>query len=126
MKNKSVFIIIVIILGVILGVSLFSSVMVADFREIRWKRMAEDDTEYIVFSKDGSFVYYCSCGNPVDDSDLYEVYTYNYLDRVITLSSIYDDDLEKKIKVVFCDGDRLELDFGDGKIREFFKYESEF
>ena len=40
------------------------------FIDISWTRDAENDIETIVFKSNGRFVYYCSCGNPVNDSDL--------------------------------------------------------
>ena len=47
------------------------------FINTSWTRDAEHDTETIRFGEDGSFTYYCGCGNPVNDSDLCESYTYN-------------------------------------------------
>ena len=44
---------------------------------VSWTRDAENDIETIRFGADGDFTYYCSCGNPVNDSDLCESYTYN-------------------------------------------------
>ena len=34
------------------------------FTDISWTREAEHDIETIRFGSDGSFVYYCACGNP--------------------------------------------------------------
>ena len=39
------------------------------FTDISWTRKAEHDIETIRFGSDGSFAYYCACGNPVNDSD---------------------------------------------------------
>ena len=47
------------------------------FSDVVWTRNGENDIETLVFKSDGSFSYYCSCGNPVNDSDLCESYTYN-------------------------------------------------
>ena len=47
------------------------------FTDITWTRDSGHDIETIIFHADGSFVYYCACGNPVNDSDLCESYTYN-------------------------------------------------
>ena len=47
------------------------------FTDVSWTRKAENDTETLRFGSDGSYVYYFSCGNPVDDSDLNNGYTYN-------------------------------------------------
>ena len=77
------------------------------FVNVSWTRDAEHDTETIRFSEDGGFVYYCGCGNPVNDSDLCEGY-------------IYDDEMITVIKIVKCDEKELHLDF-DGEVRIFAK-----
>ncbi len=63
----------------------------------------------------------CACGNPVNDSDLCEGYTYDEKTKTITLDCIeITDEMVTKIKVVKCDENSLELDF-DGDIRIFEK-----
>ena len=47
------------------------------FTDIDWCRETEIDVEHICFSSDGSFSYYSGCGNPANDSDLCEGYTYD-------------------------------------------------
>ena len=47
------------------------------FSDVRWTRDGGNDIETLVFKSNGSFSYYCSCGNPVNDSDMCESYTYN-------------------------------------------------
>ena len=42
------------------------------FTDVNWTRDGENDMETIVFKSNGRFTYYCSCGNPVNDSDLCE------------------------------------------------------
>ena len=90
-----------------------------DFVNTRWTRDTEGDTEYIRFSEDGAFSYYCACGNPVNDSDLCEGYTYDEETDLITLD--YAEKTKEtisKIKLVECTGEILKLDF-DGDIRIF-------
>ena len=53
------------------------------FVNVQWTRSTEFDTEYIRFSEDGEFSYYCACGNPVNDSDLCEGYTYDDSSAVV-------------------------------------------
>lgn len=90
-----------------------------DFVNITWTRDAENDTEYIRFSEDGSFSYYCACGNPVNDSDLCEGYTYDANTDTITLKYIEKTkETISKIKLVECTDDTLTLDFG-GELRIF-------
>ena len=68
---------------------------------------------------DGKFTYYCACGNPVNDSDLCEGYTYDDSTKTITLNCIETtDEMVTTIKIVKCDGNSLQLDF-NGEIRIF-------
>ena len=91
------------------------------FAEIRWTRITEQDVEYLFFSKNGGFSYYCGCGNPVNDSDLCEGYTYDDATKTITLKcSEKTDEMVTVIKIVKCDENSLQLDF-NGEIRTFEK-----
>ena len=91
------------------------------FVNISWTRDAEHDTETIRFGEDGSFTYYCGCGNPVNDSDLCDGYTYDDTTKTITLDCIETtDEMVTIIKIVKCDENSLHLDF-DGEIRIFEK-----
>lgn len=93
----------------------------AGFMDISWTRDTEADTETIFFGSDGSFRYFCGCGNPVNDADLCEGYTYDEKSGSITLECIeMTEEMVTEIEVVSCDGDTLELDF-DGEIRRFEK-----
>ena len=89
------------------------------FVNTSWTRNAEHDTETIRFGEDGSFTYYCGCGNPVNDSDLCEGYTYDDSTKTITLDCIETtDEIVTTIKIVKCDENSLHLDF-DGEIKIF-------
>ena len=91
------------------------------FVNVSWTRDAEHDIETIRFGEDGGFTYYCACGNPVNDSDLCEGYTYDDATKTITLNCIETtDEMVTTIKIVKCDENSLHLDF-DGKIRIFEK-----
>jgi hypothetical protein len=91
------------------------------FVNVSWERDAENDIETIRFGEDGAFTYYCSCGNPVNDSDLCEGYTYDDATKTITLDCIeITDEMVTEIKIVKCDENSLHLDF-DGEIRVFEK-----
>ena len=91
------------------------------FTDVSWTRDAENDIETIVFKSNGRFVYYCSCGNPVNDSDLCENYTYNDKTKEITLDCFEEtEETVTKIKVVKSTETILELDF-NGEIRIFRK-----
>ena len=95
--------------------------VIESFMDIRWTRDADHDTETIYFGKDGSFSYSCSCGNPVNDSDLCEGYTYNDATKTITLNYTAPTmEMVKRIRVVKCDETSLHLDF-DGELRIFEK-----
>ena len=89
------------------------------FTDTSWTRKAEHDIETIRFGSDGSFVYYCACGNPVDDSDLNEGYTYDDETKTITVKYIETtEETVSKIKIEECDDKSIKLNF-DGEIREF-------
>ena len=91
------------------------------FTDGSWTRDAENDIETIRFGADGSFTYYCSCGNPVNDSDLCDGYTYDDATKTIELDCFETtDEMVTVIKVVKCDDKELHLDF-DGDIRVFTK-----
>ncbi len=91
------------------------------FVNVSWTRDAEHDTETIRFSEDGGFVYYCGCGNPVNDSDLCEGYIYDDATKTITLDCLETtDEMITVIKIVKCDEKELHLDF-DGEVRIFAK-----
>ena len=91
------------------------------FVDVSWTRGAEHDTETIRFGKDGHFVYYCGCGNPVNDSDMCESYTYDDATKTITLNCFETtEEMVTTIKVVECNENSLQLDF-DGEIRIFEK-----
>ena len=91
------------------------------FTDVTWTRHAGNDVETIVFKSDGRFSYYCSCGNPVNDSDLCESFTYNEDTEEITLDCLEEtQEAVTKIKVVNSTEANLELDF-NGEIRKFEK-----
>ena len=91
------------------------------FVNTSWTRDAEHDTETIRFGADGSFSYYCGCGNSVNDSDLCEGYTYDDATKTITFNCIETtDEMVTTIKIVKCDENSLHLDF-NGEIRIFEK-----
>ena len=91
------------------------------FSDVSWTRDGENDIETIRFSSDGKFTYYCSCGNPVNDSDLCESYTYNEETKEITLDCFEEtEDTITTIKIVSSTDTTLELDF-NGEIRKFEK-----
>ena len=82
------------------------------FVNVSWTREAEHDTETIRFGADGSFSYSCSCGNPVNDSDLCEGYKYDDATKTITLNYVETtDETVTVIKIVKCDENSLHLDF---------------
>ena len=91
------------------------------FTDIIWTRDGGNDIETLVFKPDGSFRYYCSCGNPVNDSDLCESYTYNDETKEIKFECFETtEEMVTNIKIVEMSEDILELDF-DGEIRKFEK-----
>ena len=68
------------------------------FSDVIWTRDSGNGIETIMFRSDGSFSYSCSCGNPVNDSDLCENYTYNDKTKEITLDCFEETDFFPTIK----------------------------
>ena len=91
-----------------------------NFTEKQWVRDAESDRETLRFLANGEYRYSCSCGNPVDDSDMVESYSYDDTTKTFTLNYYEElEDVITEIKLIRCDDEKLELDF-DGEIRTFF------
>ena len=91
------------------------------FVNASWTRDTDICTETIRFGEDGSFTYSCACGDPVNDADLCDGYTYDDGTKVITFDCIEEtDEMITEIKIVKCDETELQLDF-DGDIRTFTK-----
>lgn len=89
------------------------------FAGVNWIRDAEECTETLNLAADGDFSYTCSCGNPVNDADLIEGYTYDDNTKVITFKAVETtEEMVTKVTVVSCDEKKLVLDF-DGEKREF-------
>ena len=90
-----------------------------DFADVTWTRESDCDVETLRFLPNGEFRYSCACGNPVNDADVVESYTYDDATKTFTLNCYEEvDDMITEIKLVSCDGEKLKLDF-DGEIREF-------
>ena len=89
------------------------------FTDISWTRKAEHDIETIRFGSNGEFAYWCACGNPVNDSDLNEGYTYDDETKIITLKYIeITQETISTIKIEKCDDKSIKLNF-NGEIRCF-------
>ena len=89
------------------------------FTNKNWTRDSGYDIETIKFKSDGSFTYYCSCGNPVNDSDMCETYTYNDKTKEIKLDCFETtEETITTIKIKEVTNETLELDF-NGEIRKF-------
>ena len=82
-------------------------------------RDAEQDIETIRFGADGSFSYYCACGNSVNDSDLCEGYIYDDDTKTTTLNCIETtDEMVTVITIEKYNDKELHLNF-DGETRIF-------
>lgn len=85
------------------------------FIDVGWKRKTDTCTEHIFFGSDGKFSYYCSCGEPVEDSDLCEKYYYDEDKKTVLLD--YPNGCVE-VKVLSNTFESLVLDFG-GEQRVF-------
>ena len=91
------------------------------FTNVNWIRNTEYDTENIRFKSNGRFSYFCGCGNPVNDADLCESYTYDEKTNEIKLDCFETtEETVETIKIVEMTEEILRLDF-NGEIREFIK-----
>ncbi len=91
------------------------------FTDVIWTRDSGHDIETIIFQANGDFRYYCACGNPVNDSDLCESYTYNAATNEIKFNCFEStEEMITTVKIVVMTEDILELDF-NGEIRKFEK-----
>ena len=71
------------------------------FTDVSWTRDGGNDIETLKLKSDGSFSYYCSCGNPVNDSDLCESYTYNDETKEITFECFETtDEMVTSVKII--------------------------
>lgn len=91
---------------------------IVSFEDITWTRETCDCVETICFQENGEFRYSCACGNPVNDADLCEGYSYNPETKTISLSFIEEVEAVSQIAVTSCDGNTLTLDFA-GDLRTF-------
>lgn len=93
--------------------------IISDFADVKYERSTEADTEFIRFYKDGSFSYYCACGNAVDNYDLCEYYTYDKEKNEIELVCFSEiTKKEKNIKILKATKDKLKIEI-NGETREF-------
>ena len=91
------------------------------FTDVIWIRDNDHDIETIIFQADGSFSYSCACGNPINDSDLCESYTYNDETKEIEFACIETtEEMVTNVKIIKLSESVLELDF-NGEIRKFEK-----
>ena len=89
------------------------------FTNKNWTRDSGYDIETIKFKSDGNFTYYCSCGNPVNDSDMCETYTYNDKTKEIKLDCFETtEETITTIKIKEFTNETLELDI-NREIRKF-------
>ena len=90
-----------------------------DFADVTWTRDSDCDVETLRFLPNGEFRYSCACGNPVNDADVVDSYSYDEATKTFTLNCCEEiEDMITEIKLVSCDEEKLELDF-DGEVRVF-------
>ena len=78
--------------------------------------------ETISFHDDGGFAFYCACGSPVGNYDLFDRYKYNEQNSEITL---HPEAEGNTIKILRHEKSRLLLECNDG-IKEFFDNQDPF
>lgn len=91
-----------------------------DFAGKQWFRESECDLETLCFLDNGEFRYSCACGNPVNDADVVESYSYDDTTKMFTFNCYEEiEGMVTEIKLISCDNEKLELDFA-GEIRTFY------
>ena len=109
MKKYILGIVLVLIVGILLSLLIFKKNGQSLSNEIcdySYQRYTDVDSETIRFGCDNSFSYFYGVGDPVEDSDLCE--TYSYDGEIIRLNcdgSSYDN----KIKIISYDDKKIEL-----------------
>lgn len=110
MKKRIIYICIAIITFIILSIisiEIFkpnSIELSKDICDYSWERYTDVDLETIRFGCDNTFSYFYAVGDPVEDSDLCEKYSYDgNVIKLICDGSRYDD----KIKIISYDEDKL-------------------
>jgi len=65
-----------------------------------WKSYSNENEESLVvsFRENGEYAFFCECGEPVGDSDLYDKFLYDKKEKVIRLTGPVSDILEIKVK----------------------------
>ncbi len=74
---------------------------IAFLTEPEWIR-GGNCTEQFTFGRDGHFAYWCACGNPVDDYDLYD--TFEYKDGVVKVTGM---GMSTELNVIYHDENYL-------------------
>lgn len=76
------------------------------------------DTEYFCMNKDMTFSFWCACGNPVDDSDLYDKFKYDEESGVIKIYNSKLPFVGKEYRLVLYGKNFIVLDI-NGTLKEF-------
>lgn len=100
---------------IMIGILLVGCAKTDSLTEHDWVHYDTTCIETIYFGKDGHFAYYSDEGNPVNDSDLYDQYSYDSKSKKIHLKPTGD----MSIQVLRYEKSRLLLNI-DGDIKEFF------
>lgn len=75
------------------------------------------ENEKMHFDEDFSFYWGCECGEPIGDSDCYELYDYDKETSIIRLYNEYDD-MTMELEVLDYNEDSLSLRI-DGEIKDY-------
>lgn len=125
MKKKIITIIIVCITIILSIISLaiyyekakYSDHLTGPIVTKNWQRAGENDEEHIVFTEDGEFTYYCSCGNGVGNYDTCDTYKYDKETKTIKLNCS-SKNLDDTVVIKKVTEYNLELEI-DGKTIKF-------
>lgn len=121
-KILSIFITIIICLGTLCGCVAPeepSDKLPAELVDKTWLFYDEFSAEHLCLTlgSDNAFSYHCQCGEPVEDSDLYDQYTYDAEKEIILLSNSTGKEI-KEVKVLGYNEYHLLLEI-DGETKDF-------
>ena len=83
------------------------------------------EMENMTLTKKGEFIYCCSCGEPVENSDLYDVYSYEENEK-IKLKVSYDEHIDEvDIDIIYINENVLLIQMKDDRIEFYNSYKIE-
>lgn len=82
------------------------------------------EAETLTFGKDGTFFYNCECGEPIGDSDLYDMWKYDADNKTLYMTTSYKEDKPNDVPIELLRNDEYRIVVKiNGEIKAFEKYD---